>query len=54
MSKNIYPYPCTDCPSKETCYTMCKPYVEWFKEEWNIVTAPFREIKFNRDERKNK
>lgn len=52
MSKNIYPYPCTDCPKKEKCYILCKPYSEWFKEEWQIVTEPFRRVKRERDERK--
>lgn len=52
MSKNKYPYPCTDCLHRQPCYEMCNDYKEWLKEEWNIVTAPFREIKLKRDERK--
>ena len=54
MQKNIYPYPCTECENRNTCYIMCKAYRDWFKEEWRIVTAPLVAIRIERDERNNK
>ena len=54
MDKNIYPYPCTECSKKDECVAMCSAYKKWFKEEWNIVTEPFRLIRNNRDERREK
>lgn len=52
MKDNIYPYPCTECERKDSCYIMCNAYKRWFKEEWRIVTAPFREIANDRYLRK--
>lgn len=54
MKDNIYKYPCTECPNQDKCYIFCKPYKLWFKEEWAIVTAPFRNLAFERDMRKQK
>lgn len=58
MQDNIFPYPCTDCQKGQkrvhSCSNLCTPYLEWFGEEWDIVTRPFREIKRKRDERNKK
>lgn len=57
QEKNPFEYPCTNCPFKvnsegKECERFCKPYVAWFKEEWRIVTEPFKQVARNRDYRK--
>ena len=55
MKDNIFPYPCRECKSanKDACHpSQCRRYYEWFTEEWEITTRPFRELARDRDFRK--
>lgn len=55
MKDNIFPYPCNECkaPYKDRCsMTQCKRYLEWFAEEWELTTKPFRDLARDRDFRK--
>ena len=37
--KKAFPdYPCTECPSPQTCRSSCAEYKEWLKVTWKTVT----------------
>ena len=54
MKDNQFPYPCNNCDNVnvDNCSHLCQEYMEWFKEEWENVTKPFRDLKRERDERR--
>ena len=41
--------PCERCKNKKICKNekRCKKWVKWFKDSWQEVTKPFRDLREN-------